>query len=134
MYGNHGMGIFGSHLPGTERAHGRHARAQATQVDYRTSGVFGYDAPPGYALVPLGQIEQAELATRRKQIWTGIIVALVAGAIIYLLVKSTQPTPQQVVGKMSTARIAKNLYKRLEANGRGSESVRRSLAQMSKED
>ncbi len=62
-----------------------------------------------------------------------VLVVLVILALLYMAYKAgkiSAPTPMQAVRKMSTNRLSKALYERLERNGRGSDRTRAALAQI----
>lgn len=93
------------------------------------------NAPPVQRLEPrpLARTQPALLGLSRVQL---VLVALVVIVLIYLayrLGKAQAATPMQAVRKMSTNRLSKALYERLERNGRGSERTRAALAQMGRD-
>lgn len=71
-----------------------------------------------------------EAMSRQAKIILTIVVVLALLYAAYRLGKASAPTPMQSVRKMSTNRLSRALYERLEANGKGSERTRSALAQL----
>jgi hypothetical protein len=66
----------------------------------------------------------------RTQMILVVVVLLVLLYAAYRAGKANSPSPMQAVRKMSTNRLSKALYERLERNGRASDRTRAALAQL----
>ena len=64
------------------------------------------------------------------QLVLAVLVVIVLLYLAYRLGKARTQTPMAAVRKMSTNRLSKALYERLERNGRGSDRTRSALAQL----
>lgn len=70
------------------------------------------------------------LGLTKVQLVLAVLLLLALVYLAYRLGRGRAPTPIQAVRKMSTNRLSKELYERLEANGRGSGRTRAALAQL----
>jgi len=95
-------------------------------------GILGQEA----ADLPVMQVPWTE---RTAVTWTGkqtlvvaIVILLVVVAVYYAgkAAERPKPTPTQAVRRLSTNRLSKELYGRLERNGRGSRRTKAALAQL----
>lgn len=86
--------------------------------------------PGGYSL-SLAQI--APLAPAPKPRWMLLLLAVVIIAAILWLIKDKKNSGPKTIRKASTAELAKNLYRRLEARPRRNASTMLALAQYAKE-
>lgn len=89
--------------------------------------------PANVPLVPL----QAPPDNSKKKLLIGILLVVGLLALLAWLNSreeklESNPRPRSDVKKQSTAQMAKNLYRRLEARGGVSESTMRSLAQLAR--
>ncbi|HEY5657468.1 MAG TPA: hypothetical protein VIY27_06735 [Myxococcota bacterium] len=85
--------------------------------------------PPPQPVAPV-EAPPRILGMTRAQLVVLALVVIVLIYIAYRLGKARTSTPMSAVRKMSTNRLSKALYERLERNGRGSERTRSALAQL----
>jgi type VI protein secretion system component VasK len=95
---------------------GPFARARPEQPVFHQAALSGYNVPLGYALVPMGDVEAWQREKRRLLLIFAAVV-VVAIVVTWLLARSKEKRPAEVVKRLPTARLAKNLYERLERNG-----------------
>ena len=82
-----------------------------------------------------GQLDDDARREAGKRILTLVIVVIIAVGITYYLTRlAYKKSPQESAQRLSTPRLARNLYDRLEKNKRGNHQLRRSLERLGKKE
>lgn len=84
---------------------------------------------------PFGQVDDPARDARRRIITLIVVVVIAIGITYYLTRLAYKKSPQESAQRLSTPRLARNLFERLEKNKRGgNHDLRRSLERLSKKE
>lgn len=113
LYGSYDLATTGAGAPGAE---------PPVLPTWRTETIDGYKLPAGYAMVPVGQME--EWQSDRKKLWAvfGVILMLAVLAT-WWTARSRDKKPAEVLSNMSRQRLAQSLHDKLERAGESDSSV-----------